>query len=87
MYDDPFVSSWMFQSFSNWYNKESVFANKIVLLSDDFRQTLPVVEHGNKTDVLRHCLKLNWIYDQSTKFKLTTNLRILRFHSNEIYFR
>ena len=34
-----------------------IFGGKVIIVSGDFRQTLPVVEHGNRTKLIENCLK------------------------------
>lgn len=34
-----------------------LFGNKIVLMGGDFRQTLPIVKHGTKADIIKNCIK------------------------------
>ncbi|KAL8616750.1 hypothetical protein ACOMHN_017787 [Nucella lapillus] len=47
-----------------------------VLLSGDFRQTLPVVPKGTPADELKACLKASSLWKQVHRLKLTTNMRV-----------
>lgn len=53
-----------------------LFANKIVLMAGDFRQTLPIVRHGSKEDVIRHSIRQSFIWGRVELFTLTENLRL-----------
>ena len=51
------------------------FGGKIVILSGDFRQMLPVVENGSRLDVINSCLKRNPLWSQIRQFQLVNNMR------------
>ena len=52
------------------------FGGKAVLLSGDFRQTLPVVPHGGRALAIEACIKANPVWQSVRRFNLTTNMRI-----------
>lgn len=61
---------------------DTLFGEKIIILSGDFRQTLPIVRNrtnGMKTATLRHCIKYSWIWEHVTIFNLSTNLRLRKY--------
>jgi hypothetical protein len=35
-------------------NNNKIFGDKIIILSGDFRQTLPVILHGNRTQIIEN---------------------------------
>lgn len=56
-------------------NNNHLMGGLIVVLSGDFRQTLPVISKGTKADQIRACLKSSSLWKHVTVFKLTTNMR------------
>lgn len=57
-------------------NKSVPFGGKVVVLSGDFRQTLPVIPKGGKSDILEASIKYSPLWSTLTKLELTENLRI-----------
>ena len=53
-----------------------------LLLSGDFRQTLPVVPRGTPADELKACLKASYIWPHVKTLTLTENMRV-RLHGDE----
>jgi hypothetical protein len=47
----------------------------ILVLSGDFRQTLPIITRGTPADEIKACLKNSYLWPQVKKFRLTTNMR------------
>ncbi|XP_015367239.1 PREDICTED: uncharacterized protein LOC107164071 [Diuraphis noxia] len=47
-----------------------------VLLAGDFRQTLPVVPKGTRTDEVKSCLKRSTLWPQINILKLSKNMRV-----------
>lgn len=64
------------RTFKDFTNVETIFGNKIVVFAGDFRQTLPVIKHSNKSKILNHCIKNSYILDNCKEFFLTENLRM-----------
>ncbi|XP_060880216.1 ATP-dependent DNA helicase pif1-like [Metopolophium dirhodum] len=52
------------------------FCGAMILLSGDFRQTLPVIPKSTAADELNACLKLSFLWQHVKKFKLTTNMSV-----------
>jgi len=52
-----------------------VMGGAVVVLSCDFRQTLPVIPKGTPADELKACLKNSYLWPNVIKLKLTTNMR------------
>ena len=59
-------------------NCEQPFGGLPVVMSGDWRQTLPVTPGGGKADIIANSLKASKIWtDYSRKFHLTTNMRLV----------
>jgi len=52
------------------------FGGAMILLSSDFRQTLPVIPKSTVADEINACLKLSFLWRHVKKLKLTTNMRV-----------
>ena len=52
------------------------FGGAMILLSGDFRQTLPVIPKSTAADELNACLKSSSLWRHVKKLKLTTNMRV-----------
>lgn len=52
------------------------FGGAMILLSGDFRQTLPVIPKSTAADELNACLKSSYLWRYVKKMKLTTNMRV-----------
>ena len=51
------------------------FANKTVLLAGDFRQTLPIVKHGNRCSIVDACIKGSRHFPSFIRHDLLINVR------------
>ena len=49
---------------------------KIMLISGDFRQLLPVIEKGNRSAIVNHTIKKSALWDNVETLKLTQNKRV-----------
>lgn len=49
----------------------------IVMFAGDFRQILPVVPRGTKSDDINACLKTSYLWSNVQILKLTMNMRII----------
>lgn len=54
-----------------------LFGGVMILLSGDFRQTLPVVPRGTAADQINASLKSSWLWRKVKKLKLTQNMRVI----------
>jgi len=52
------------------------FGGTMILLSGDFRQTLPVIPRSTAADEINACLKSSFLWWPVKKLKLTTNMRV-----------
>ena len=64
-------------------NDPRPFGGALILLSGDFRQTLPVVPRGTPADELNACLKLSRLWRHVRKFTLRKNMRVLLQNDEE----
>ncbi|ELP91476.1 hypothetical protein EIN_143760 [Entamoeba invadens IP1] len=56
-------------------NKKLPFGGKVVIVGGDFRQTLPVVPHGSKNDIVKTCVKMAPVWRRFEKLELRENMR------------
>lgn len=52
----------------------------MILLSGDFRQTLPVVPHSTQADELTACLKSSSLWKHVKVLHLSKNMRVMLHH-------
>ncbi|XP_027836590.2 uncharacterized protein LOC114119284 [Aphis gossypii] len=52
------------------------FGGAMILLSGDFRQTLPVIPKSTAADEINACLKSSFLWRHVKKLKLNTNMRV-----------
>jgi hypothetical protein len=52
------------------------FGNITVVLSGDFRQTLPVIPNGRKQQILKACIVNSYLWRHCVVLKLTENMRL-----------
>ncbi|XP_003742881.2 uncharacterized protein LOC100906410, partial [Galendromus occidentalis] len=52
------------------------FGGALIMLSGDFRQTLPVIPRGTRADEINACLKQSTLWRHVQKLTLTTNMRV-----------
>ena len=57
-------------------NKDKQLGGHTLILSGDFRQILPVVERGTKTDHINSCLKTSVMWINIRLMQLTKNMRV-----------
>lgn len=57
-------------------NSKLAFGGKMVVLSGDWRQILPVVKHGNRTMIVDECIKNSVLWKKFECIKLKTNQRV-----------
>ena len=55
----------------------SPFGGKLIILSGDFRQILPVVRHGRRPQIGEACLTSSPLWNLAETITLTTNMRII----------
>lgn len=57
-------------------DNQNIFGGAMILLSGDFRQTLPVIPRSTVADVLNACLKSSNLWRYVKTLQLTTNMRV-----------
>ncbi|GFV04883.1 ATP-dependent DNA helicase [Trichonephila clavipes] len=53
-----------------------IFGGALILLSGDFRQTLPIIPRSTPADELHACLKSSVLWRHLQKLTLKTNMRV-----------
>ncbi|XP_022172105.1 ATP-dependent DNA helicase PIF2-like, partial [Myzus persicae] len=56
--------------------KNDIMGRITIVFSGDFRQILPVVPRGTKTDEIRACIKSSILWEHVIRLKLTSNIRV-----------
>lgn len=57
-------------------NNDKLFGGTLLLLSGDFRQTLPVIPRSTYADEINACLKLSPLWRNVQKLQLKVNMRV-----------
>ncbi|KAL0821963.1 hypothetical protein ABMA28_005351 [Loxostege sticticalis] len=57
-------------------NDSRCFGGAMILLSDDFRQTLPVIPRSTAADEINACLKASNLWRYVKKLQLSVNMRV-----------
>jgi hypothetical protein len=58
-------------------NNNNAFGGKIVVFAGDFRQTLPIVKHGSRAQIVNACLKRSPIWNANIEIHhFVTNMRL-----------
>ncbi|GBN34501.1 hypothetical protein AVEN_141351-1 [Araneus ventricosus] len=57
-------------------NNDKLFGGTLLLLSGDFRQTLPVIPRSTYADEINACLKSSRLWRNVEKIQLTVNMRV-----------
>jgi ATP-dependent DNA helicase PIF1 len=61
---------------SSYKNSETVFGGKVVVFGGDFRQILPVVPRGSRSDIVHASISSSKIWDHCKVLTLTKNMRL-----------
>ncbi|XP_076903339.1 uncharacterized protein LOC143558377 [Bidens hawaiensis] len=57
-------------------SSEAVFGGKVVVFGGDFRQILPVVTNGTRSECVNACINSSYIWSKCKVLKLTKNMRL-----------
>jgi ATP-dependent DNA helicase PIF1 len=61
---------------SSYDNSESVFGGKVVVFGGNFRQILPIVPRGTRSDIVHSSINASRIWDHCKVLTLTKNMRL-----------
>ncbi|GAU50219.1 hypothetical protein TSUD_408980 [Trifolium subterraneum] len=61
---------------SNTSNSTEIFGGKVVVFGGDFRQILPVIPRGSRSDIVHSSLNASYIWDHCKVLTLTKNMRL-----------
>lgn len=68
------------RTFQDLRDNHNIFGGAMILLSGDFRQTLPVIPRSIAADEINACLKSSNLWHQVQTLHLTTNMRVFLQH-------
>jgi ATP-dependent DNA helicase PIF1 len=57
-------------------DNETIFGGKVIVFGGDFRQILPVVPRGSRSDIVHSAINASYIWDYSEVLTLTKNMRL-----------
>nr|XP_043624130.1 uncharacterized protein LOC122595729 [Erigeron canadensis] len=57
-------------------SEHQVFGGKVILFGGDFRQILPVIPHGSRSNIVNASLNSSYIWQHCKVLKLTVNMRL-----------
>lgn len=60
-----------------------IMGGAVLVLSGDFRQTLPVITRGTKADEIHACIQRSYLWKDIQHFQLTTNMRVYLYGDTE----
>ncbi|MCH85448.1 helicase-like protein, partial [Trifolium medium] len=61
---------------SSYKNSNTIFGGKVIVLGGDFRQILPVVPRGSRSDIVHASINASKIWDHCKVLTLTKNMRL-----------
>ncbi|XP_058727581.1 uncharacterized protein LOC131599128 [Vicia villosa] len=61
---------------STYGNSEKVFGGKVVVFGGDFRQILPVIPRGSRSDIVHSTINVSYIWETVKVLTLTKNMRL-----------
>jgi ATP-dependent DNA helicase PIF1 len=67
---------------NNGVPSTQIFGGKVVVFGGDFRQILPVIPRGSRSDIVHASLNSSYIWNHCTVLKLTKNMRLQNQQSN-----
>ncbi|XP_077128631.1 uncharacterized protein LOC143784336 isoform X1 [Ranitomeya variabilis] len=62
------------------HKEKTPFGGKVIVFGGDFRQCLPVIPHGTRTDVVESCIKYSQHWQHFTRLPLINNMRSIDPH-------
>ncbi|XP_045792116.1 uncharacterized protein LOC123886886 [Trifolium pratense] len=61
---------------SSYKNSDTIFGGKVIVFGGDFRQILPVVPRGSRSDIVNASINSSKIWDHCKVLTLTKNMRL-----------
>jgi ATP-dependent DNA helicase PIF1 len=61
---------------SSYKNSDTIFGGKVIVFGGDFRQILPVVPRGSRSDIVHASINASKIWDHCKVLTLTKNMRL-----------
>ncbi|GJX30355.1 ATP-dependent DNA helicase PIF1-like protein [Tanacetum coccineum] len=62
--------------------RDKIFEGITVLLGGDFRQILPVIPKGKRSDVIQACINGSYLWKHCKVFRLTRSMRVNEYNAN-----
>ena len=72
------------RSLQDLMGNQHIFGGKIVILSGDFRQCLPVIKGANRAATIASSLKGSFLWKHFTVLQLTENMRIMTSNNSNL---
>ncbi|GKD02999.1 ATP-dependent DNA helicase PIF1-like protein, partial [Tanacetum coccineum] len=63
-------------------NRNKIFSGLTVLLGGDFRQILPVIPKGKRSDIVHACISRSKLWKHCKVFTLTRSMRVNEYYAN-----
>ncbi|XP_058733121.1 uncharacterized protein LOC131604715 [Vicia villosa] len=57
-------------------SSDKIFGGKVIVFGGDFRQILPVIPRGSRSDIIHATINSSYIWDHCKVLKLTKNMRL-----------
>ncbi|EOA37291.1 hypothetical protein CARUB_v10010910mg [Capsella rubella] len=79
----PMMSKYCFENLDRSLNdfvgkvENKPFAGKVVVFGGDFRQILPLINHGGRAEIVMSSLNASYLWEHCKVLKLTKNMRLL----------
>ena len=66
---------------------KKLFEGITICFGGDFRQILPVIKHGSRSDIVQASLKRSYLWNNNVSiFKLRINMRVLQLQGSKNYY-
>jgi ATP-dependent DNA helicase PIF1 len=68
---------------SSYPNGNNIFGGKVIVFGGDFRQILPVVPRGSRSDIVHASINASKIWDHCKVLSLTQNMRLQNVNNTD----
>lgn len=68
--------------FENAYNQLNNFEGKVIICMGDFRQIAPIINNGDRQEIVNASIKMSRLWPQFTILHLTVNMRLINSQDN-----